>query len=82
MEKELESETGRGKTQIFFKDKPAYAITHKFQAGKLHALYKAREVELKEVEDNVNEHTFWQNLQMLFIEKDLNKFHSKDRCSR
>lgn len=53
--KELESETGRGKTEVFFKDKPAHAITHKFQAGKLHALYKTREVELKEVEDNINE---------------------------
>jgi flagellar hook-associated protein 1 len=51
----LEKETGRGKTEIYFKDKPSAPITHKFQAGKIHALYKTREVEMKAVEDNMNE---------------------------
>lgn len=51
----LDEKTGRGETEIYFKDRPSISITHKFQSGKIHALYKTREVELREVEDNTNE---------------------------
>lgn len=53
--KRLDGETGRGITDIYFSDRPQTPISHKFQGGKLQALFKTRDVEVKNVEDEVNE---------------------------
>jgi flagellar hook-associated protein 1 FlgK len=47
--------TGRGKMEIFLKDRPANPVTHKFRFGKIPALLKTREKELAGLEEDINE---------------------------
>lgn len=54
----LDEQTGRGKVEIFLKGRPSKPITSNFRKGKIAAIYKTRETEIRDLTNKVNELAF------------------------